>query len=578
MWHMTMKILSFSKRTTLVLTEISWLGFLCLAIILCCSPARAQGTYTAATCNQSDVNAVINGPTHTAVNGDTIIIPVGTCTWTSGITISGVGIDITGTGTPNTGASTFGAGTTNTTIIDNVPGSYTTSQPMIEFINLTPGETAKVELLTLSASGASANQFGAAVLFSGTCTNTAPYCASARGDNINFAAGTWENATVYAFFLVTNVYGVVDHNTFNEATTFGGPTVVTPNYGSWHGVGSYGDNSMAAPDTFGTNEAFYLENNSITGLRGTDVPGGTQGENNQGGARYVCRFNHFTPASGSGMCPNHGTAWSGRPRGVRQAEVYYNTDTTSSCQDLTNLLGGTGRFLSNSVSGPGCTSFVNLSVPRFTTSPAPTAVWGACGEGRPWDQSPFTPTSGCLDQAGTGAAGLLAGGSDLSDAGVTMNGIACGGAGIGVCWPNGASDPVYEAGDTVTGSLSEPVRVNTDGSSTRILPNSSYYAEVSQTAQTSTTSPFNGTTGTGYGTLAFRPTTCTAGVGYWATDQGTWNNGGPGGVLYTCNSSGNAWTATYTPYTYPHPLVTGGSAGSSGNSPNPPTGLTATVD
>ena len=69
------------------------------------SVCRAQGTYTAASCNQSDVNAVINGPTHKAVNGDTIIIPAtgSPCTWTSGITINGVGIDITGTGTPNTG-------------------------------------------------------------------------------------------------------------------------------------------------------------------------------------------------------------------------------------------------------------------------------------------------------------------------------------------------------------------------------------------------------------------------------------------------------------------------------------------
>jgi hypothetical protein len=33
--------------------------------------AKAQGTYAAAFCNVSDVNAIINGPTHAAVNGDT---------------------------------------------------------------------------------------------------------------------------------------------------------------------------------------------------------------------------------------------------------------------------------------------------------------------------------------------------------------------------------------------------------------------------------------------------------------------------------------------------------------------------
>src|SRR5271154_3927988 len=81
--------------------------------------SASGSTYTAASCNYSDVNAVINGPTHVAVNGDTIVIPAtgSPCTWTTGIAINGVGIDIAGTGTPNTGGSTVGAGTPNTTLI-----------------------------------------------------------------------------------------------------------------------------------------------------------------------------------------------------------------------------------------------------------------------------------------------------------------------------------------------------------------------------------------------------------------------------------------------------------------------------
>jgi len=55
------------------------------------------------------VNAVINGPTHTAIAGDTINIPLGACTWSSGITIT-VPIQVLGAGTPNTSATTFGAG------------------------------------------------------------------------------------------------------------------------------------------------------------------------------------------------------------------------------------------------------------------------------------------------------------------------------------------------------------------------------------------------------------------------------------------------------------------------------------
>src|ERR1700722_18774871 len=157
--------------------------------------AKAQGTFTAASCNRSDVNAVINGPTHTAVNGDTIIIPTAgsPCTWTSGITINGVGIDITGTGTANAGAGTVGAGTPNTTLIDNA------SAPFFTFTGLSLGETAKVELLTMSASGAGSNTIRGPISFAGTCTTSG--CANIRVDNINFSAGTWETPMSGGFVL-----------------------------------------------------------------------------------------------------------------------------------------------------------------------------------------------------------------------------------------------------------------------------------------------------------------------------------------------------------------------------------------
>jgi hypothetical protein len=104
------------------------------------------------------------------------------------------------------------------------------------------------------------------------------------------------------------------------------------------------------------------------------------------------------------------------------------------------------------------------------------------------------------------------------------------------------------------------------------------YISASNAIQSDPTTPFNGTTGVGIGTLANRPSTCTpttstlaadagkGGVGYWAVDQGSWNSGsmtyqvgGIGtaysqGVLYTCTAT-NTWTLSYTPYAYPHPLT-----------------------
>jgi hypothetical protein len=77
------------------------------------------------------------------------------------------------------------------------------------------------------------------------------------------------------------------------------------------------------------------------------------------------------------------------------------------------------------------------------------------------------------------------------------------------------------------------------------------------------TASFTGATGVGSGTLASRPGTCTTGVGYWATDQGSWNTGGAGGqgAFYKCTST-NTWTAYYTPYPYPHPARATASSGS----------------
>jgi len=87
--------------------------------------------------------------------------------------------------------------------------------------------------------------------------------------------------------------------------------------------------------------------------------------------------------------------------------------------------------------------------------------------------------------------------------------------------------------------------------------------------QTNSSTPFNGSTGTGIGTHDNRPTDCTAGVAYWEVDTGSWNQGsfsyvpdhGNGtsytqGRLYQCTVTGTpgTWTLHYTPYTYPHPL------------------------
>jgi hypothetical protein len=74
--------------------------------------------------------------------------------------------------------------------------------------------------------------------------------------------------------------------------------------------------------------------------------------------------------------------------------------------------------------------------------------------------------------------------------------------------------------------------------------------------------------GVGCGTLATLQgaayyTECTAGVGYWATDQSCADLTGLvganpatpiSGTLYKCNATGDGWDSYYTLYDYPHPL------------------------
>lgn len=65
-----------------------------LFIILVGPFFRADAQVNAASCNSVDVQTAINS----ATEGQTVTIPAGRCTWTSGVTISGKGINIVGAG------------------------------------------------------------------------------------------------------------------------------------------------------------------------------------------------------------------------------------------------------------------------------------------------------------------------------------------------------------------------------------------------------------------------------------------------------------------------------------------------
>jgi hypothetical protein len=136
-----------------------------------------------------------------------------------------------------------------------------------------------------------------------------------------------------------------------------------------------------------------------------------------------------------------------------------------------------------------------------------------------------------------------------------------------IAWPHQYLEPIYLFDNSVGGAVEVSIR---DSSTTQ---NVDIFAD---------NPVFIGTTGTGTGLRALRPLICTPGPGgpYYTSPTGSYgvayfaidDNGGQG-ELYVCTAP-NVWTGIYTPYTYPHPLVTG--SGTSGTVP-PPTNVTTTV-
>jgi hypothetical protein len=168
--------------------------------------------------------------------------------------------------------------------------------------------------------------------------------------------------------------------------------------------------------------------------------------------------------------------------------------------------------------------------------------------GSAWDGNTDSYGYPAIDQTGRGRGDLITGNHPSKINSITGT----------IAWPNQALEPVYIWNNSGTPNTT----LYSNGATNLVHADRDYYAQASG-IQTSPTSPFDGTSGTGWGTLANRPTTCTTGVAYFATDQGSWNTSasnpygvqqnGADGVLYKATAP-NTWTLYYTPYTYPHPL------------------------
>jgi hypothetical protein len=626
-----------------------------LGLILALSSSAARATtFTAAT----SLEATVATDVLLAQNGDTVQIPCSpsSSVWTTPLVVT-KNITITGLGaTPNSGPSTTGSGANCLTLVDGNP-----SGPIIE---LEPTYSSSSNVVTLQNMNIDP-QTGLSSLTDpvwavGTCTSSG--CPNLHVDNVWFGYGSpWSESTYgsssEAAILAEMVFGVLDHNTLctsgTPCTAPVGFELFNAEMGSYLGVGQYGDNSWAQPDSFGGPNNLFAENNLDYNAGYLAMTDCEQDDSftNRGGCRFVLRYNTMYAGSanngGYGLAQDHGTDSGGRARGTREMEIYGNIyhclGTTQGCSAIDgatrsgsvlvfnnqaifgggsyggywfNLAiyrnvaswsapftycGGAGAndqndgttYFSGTATGGGAVTMTDTSQSWSTNqfnngTGSPYSVYdvsqgfyaeivsntsnsitvepslGNAGNANPWsgfnagDSYQVVRATLCIDQPARGQGNYISGNTPAAG------------------WVGEVLDPVYRWGDTATGG-----NVNQGGVvapfTNRVIANRDYYDQASG-VQVSATSPFNGTHGTGWGTLVNRPTSCTTGVGYFATDQGNWNQSGSGtqGELYTCTAPNN-WSFDYEPYTYPHPLAGGGTS-TPGSGVVPPTGITIQIN
>lgn len=370
------------------------------------------------------------------------------------------------------------------------------------------------------------------------------------------------------FFNLSSLEGYtlnlrVDHNTFSDLSTGGsgimairvgsyspdgGPTKGVADHNSVTGFYNFvfvfvfgvGANVAAPPSPKGTDNNFFIEDNIVNFPNITDF--GTCLIDGWNAASIVARHNTIT----NGTIAGHEEGHHG---GILNYEIYNNTlikSGTGGYDDGTWLIhhqgSGENLFFNNVFTPKTGHSTDAIGLTDYRSCPqAQTGSGMAECDGNQTIDGNFSGQYGypCWRQSGRMNAGAI-----------TTNGQP-GDLSPVYVWNNYWSDTLAK----INVNIDNPWGCSNPSPSTHLVSDRDYYNAVSALTQTSPTSPFNGTTGMGFGILANRPTTCTTnplesggGVGYFATDQG------PQGTLYRCSAT-NTWTVQYTPYTYPHPLV-----------------------
>jgi hypothetical protein len=278
---------------------IRWL--LCVLLLTAVFSREAKAnSHAAASCAGSDVQTAINS----AVPGDTVTVPAGTCNWSGGLSISGI--------------SLIGAGSSTSGTVITAGG-----------VTMTKHATQVTRLSGFRFTGTDIH---------GSIGGNASNRAYVIDHNYFYSDGT-------AIFFTVNANGGLWHHNdfFTPPSTAGGPDALPlhPNE-DWSQATTFGTADTQGPN--GGERNIYFEDNTFENVLET-APDGDQG------VRVVIRHNKYTDSSivfhGGG--PVNDTSSDG----TRQFEIYNNTFSRVNCNDNLNkwiwVRGGSGIIANNAM-------------------------------------------------------------------------------------------------------------------------------------------------------------------------------------------------------------------------------------
>lgn len=336
----------------------------------------------AASCSVAHLNAAIA----VAVDGDTVVVPSGNCTWTKtsttplvtvskSITISGSGPD------KSTGTSIYIA-----------PGTAYTSTPAI----------------LLSTTNSSAHITLSGFYFSGETSYDGMVKVGGSSKYMRITNNVFTDdgvgGTRQLLILDGSTKGVVDNNTF-----LGGQQAIKIHATQWKADGN-GHESWQKDVPWGTNYTWYIENNTYDNPYSSgDASAAPRGAIDCfRGGQYVFRYNNVTdffPLTHGGLTDS--TIYP--VRGCRSMEIYGNTFTMSSKiiyrPEATLIYGGAALIFNNTYNMNRRTErAISLTNQRDGAGrDASYPTYKSCDGTHPWDGNGSDQTGWlCRDQPGAG--------------------------------------------------------------------------------------------------------------------------------------------------------------------------------